>query len=33
MIDPSQRSAREEQLVHLVLQGIYDYVSRQSEEL
>jgi uridine phosphorylase len=33
MIDPSQRSAKEEQLVHLVLQGIYDYVSRQSEEL
>ena len=33
MIDPSQRSAREEQLVHLVLQGMYDYVSRQSEEL
>ena len=33
MIDPSQRSAKEKQLVHLVLQGVYDYVSRQSEEL
>jgi len=33
MIDPSQRSAKEKQLVHLVLQGVHDYVSRQSEEL